>query len=61
MFGAPTGIINTLDELTDLDCLVMSADGVMDVRAAVFVENDDRPYARIIWHARLRRTVAGGG
>jgi len=34
---------------------------VMDVRAAVFVENDDRPYARIIWHARLRRTVAGGG
>lgn len=61
VFGAPTGIINTLDELTDLDCLVMSADGVMDVRAAVFVENDDRPYARIIWHARLRRTVAGGG
>jgi len=60
MFGAPTGIINTLDELTDLDCLVMG-DSVMDVRAAVFVENDDRPYARIIWHARLRRTVAGGG
>jgi hypothetical protein len=61
MFGRPTGMINTLDELTDLDCLVMSADGVMDVRAAVFVENDDRPYARIIWHTRLRRTVAGGG
>lgn len=61
MFGQPVGTVNTLDELTLLDCLVTPGGGAMEVRAQVFVEMDDRPYARITWHARLRRTVADGG
>jgi len=61
MFGQPTGGVNTLDELTSLDCLVVPGGGAMEVRAQVFVEMDDRPYAQIMWHTRLLRTVAGGG
>jgi hypothetical protein len=57
MFGQPTGEMNTLDELTSLDCKVVQADGAMQVRAEVFVEMDDQPYARINWHTSLRRTV----
>lgn len=61
MFGQPTGGINTLDELTSLDCVVVPGGGEMEVRARVFVEMDDTPYAQIMWHTRLLRTVAGGG
>jgi hypothetical protein len=61
MFGQPTGEINTLDELTSLDCLVQEADGGMQVQAQVFVEMDDQPYARILWHSRLRRTSSDSG
>lgn len=60
MFGVPTGSVNTLDELSSLDCLVVNGAGAMEVRAQVFVEMDDRPYAQIMWHTRLLR-VAGGG
>jgi hypothetical protein len=58
IFGQPTGSINTLDELTSLDCLVVSGGGAMQVRAQVFVEMDDEPYARIIWHTRLMRAAS---
>jgi len=61
MFGQPTGAVNTLDELTSLDCLVVSGGAAMQVSAQVFVEMDDRPSARITWHTQLRRTAAGGG
>jgi hypothetical protein len=57
MFGQPTGEMNTLDELTSLDCQVVQVDGAMQVRAQVFVEMDDQPYARINWHTNLHRTA----
>ncbi len=59
LFGERTGAVNTLDELTSLDCVVV-AGGAMQVLARVFVEMEGRPYARIFWHTRLRRTAAGG-
>jgi hypothetical protein len=59
MFGQPTGEMNTLDELTSLDCQVVQVDGAMQVRAQVFVEMDDQPYARINWHTSLRHTIEG--
>jgi len=59
--GLPTGVVNNVDELTDLDCRVLPDDDVMEVRAAVFVENDRRPEANIRWHTRLLRNVGRGG
>jgi hypothetical protein len=56
-FGIPTGVINTVDELTHLDCYVLPGDDVMEVRAAVFVENDNRPEANVTWHTRLARAA----
>jgi hypothetical protein len=58
-FGMRTGVINTLDELTHLYCEVMPGGNEMEVRASVFVENDDQPNASIMWHTRFVRTVAG--
>jgi hypothetical protein len=56
--GMPTGVINTVDELTHLDCNVLPGADVMEVRAAVFVENDNRPEANVVWHTRLARTAS---
>jgi hypothetical protein len=59
-FGLPAPVINTLDELAHLHCSVMPDQTVMEVRAAVFVENNDEPYANITWHTRFLRAMAGG-
>jgi hypothetical protein len=61
MFGVPGGEVNTLDELTHLHCSVTPDKSAMDVRAAVFVENNDQPYANITWHTRFVRTTPGVG
>jgi hypothetical protein len=58
MFGSPTGLVNTMDELTQLHCYITPDQSTMEVRASVFVENDDRPYANITWHTRFLRTAA---
>lgn len=55
LFGLPGRGINTLDELTHLRCYVTPDQTAMEVRAAVFVENNDRPYANITWHTRFLR------
>ncbi len=54
-FGMPTGIVNTLDELTHLHCTVSPDDGAMEVAADVFVENDSKPWVEMTWHARFVR------
>ncbi|MGH8014367.1 MAG: hypothetical protein ACREQ4_17900 [Candidatus Binataceae bacterium] len=53
--GAATGTVNTMDELTHLDCDVRPGGNTMSVRAQVFVENDGRPYAEISWHSSFER------
>jgi hypothetical protein len=58
MFGTPTGIVNTMDELTHLHCYITPDKSTMEVEASVFVENDDRPYANINWHTQFYRTPA---
>jgi len=55
MFGMPGFGINTLDELTHLHCYVTPDKTAMDVSAAVFVENNNEPYANITWHTRFVR------
>jgi hypothetical protein len=58
LFGAPTGMINTLDELSHLHCYVMPDQQVMEVQAAVFVEQNDRPSVNITWHTRFLRSAS---
>lgn len=58
MFGRPTGLVNTMDELAHLHCYITPDRSTMEVQASVFVENDDRPYATITWHTRFLRTAA---
>jgi hypothetical protein len=53
--GAVTGTVNTMDELTQLDCDVRPDGNHMRVRAQVYVENDGRPYAEISWHTDFIR------
>lgn len=54
-FGMPTGVVNTLDELTHLHCTVSPDDGAMEVAADVFVENDGKPWVEMTWRARFIR------
>jgi hypothetical protein len=61
MFGMPGFGMNTLDELTHLHCYITPDDGAMNVQAAVFVENNDRPYANITWHTQFVRTAPDTG
>jgi hypothetical protein len=58
LFGAPTGIVNTLDELAHLHCYVTPDQQVMEVRATVFVEQNNRPSVNIGWHTRFYRTAS---
>ncbi len=60
VFGMPSGVVNTMDELTHLQCHVEPSRQRMSVQAKVFVENDGRPYANITWHADFIRVAAGG-
>ncbi|MGH7932556.1 MAG: hypothetical protein ACREQN_05245 [Candidatus Binataceae bacterium] len=53
--GTATGQINTMDELTHLECNILPGGNVMQVRAQVFVENDEHPYAEITWHTDFQR------
>jgi hypothetical protein len=55
IFGLPGNGINTLDELAHLRCSITPDQMAMDVEAAVFVENNNRPYANITWHTRFSR------
>jgi hypothetical protein len=61
MFGMPTGIVNTLDELSHLHCSVMPDQQMMEVRASVYVEQNGRPSVNITWHTRFFRTTAAAG
>lgn len=54
-FGMPTGVVNTLDELTHLHCAVAPDRTAMDVAADVFVENDGKPWVEMTWRARFIR------
>jgi hypothetical protein len=58
LFGMRTGIVNTLDELTHLHCYVNPTRDRMEVRAMVFVENNDRPYANMYWHTDFVRVAS---
>lgn len=58
LFGEPTGMVNTLDELSHLHCYVMPDQQVMEVRAAVFVEQNTRPSVNITWHTRFFRSAS---
>lgn len=57
--GVPTGVVNTLDELTHLHCTVTPDHRAMNVRADVFVENNGESWVQITWHTRLTR-IRGG-
>jgi len=59
-FGMRAGVMNTVDELTHLHCYVEPPGRRMTVQATVFVENDNRPYANITWHADFIRVAASG-
>lgn len=60
LFGFPSGVTNTLDELTHLHCTVTPGKDAMDVHATVFVETNGRPSVDIYWHSRfLREPIAG--
>lgn len=54
--GIPTGVVNTLDELTQLHCTVTPDHYAMNVQAEVFVENNGESWVKITWHMRLLRT-----
>lgn len=56
LFNLPSGVVNTLDELTQLHCVVTPDHQAMDVRAEVFVENNGESWVQMTWHARLLRT-----
>jgi hypothetical protein len=56
LFDLPSGVVNTLDELTQLHCTVTPDDDAMDVRAQVFVENNGESWVQMTWHTRLLRT-----
>ncbi|MGH7917217.1 MAG: hypothetical protein ACREQE_07090 [Candidatus Binataceae bacterium] len=53
--GATTGTVNTIDELTHLDCNVQPDGSTMRVRAQVFVKNNGRPLAEMSWHSNFER------
>jgi hypothetical protein len=56
LFDLPSGVVNTLDELTQLHCTVTPNHAAMDVEAEVFVENNGESWVQITWHTRLLRT-----
>jgi hypothetical protein len=56
LFDRPSGVVNTLDELTQLHCAVTPDREAMDVRAEVFVENNGESWVQMTWHTRLLRT-----
>jgi len=56
LFDLPGGVVNTLDELTQLHCVVTPDHQAMDVRAEVFVENNGESWVQMTWHTRLLRT-----
>lgn len=56
LFDLPSGVVNTLDELTQLHCTVTPDHEAMDVQAEVFVENNGESWVRMTWHARFLRT-----
>jgi hypothetical protein len=58
MSGEQTGVINTLDELTQLHCIVTPDRSAMNVEADVFIENNDVPWMKMTWHTHLSRTRA---
>lgn len=60
-FGMPTGIVNTLDELTHLHCAVNADHTAMEVRANVFIENDGKPWVEMTWRTRFVRIGARTG
>ena len=56
LFDLPSGVVNTLDELTQLHCTVTPDHSAMDVQAEVFVENNGESWVKMTWHTRLLRT-----
>jgi len=56
--GKQTGVINTLDELTQLHCMVTPDRAAMNIEADVFIENNDVPWMKMTWHTQLLRTRA---
>jgi hypothetical protein len=56
MFGMPSGVINTLDELADLHCQMTPDRDAIEVQASVLVESNSEPYAEMTWHTTLQRT-----
>jgi hypothetical protein len=56
LFDLPSGVVNTLDELTQLHCAVTPNHDAMEVQAEVFVENNGESWVQITWHTRLLRT-----
>jgi len=46
---------SVLDELAQLHCTVIPERDLMAVRAMVFVENNDEPYADLTWHSNFFR------
>ena len=59
ILGLLTGATQVVDELTSLDCSISPDHGVMTVYASVFVEDDNAPTFRVIWHTRFLRSGAG--
>jgi hypothetical protein len=54
--GSPSGIVDTVDELTHLRCRVLTGNQLMLVRAEVYVQQDGQPFLDITWHTTFRRT-----
>ena len=59
VLGLLTGATLVVDELTTLDCTIAPDHGVMSVSARVFVEDNNAPTFRVIWHTRFLRRGAG--
>ena len=57
-FGMITGMVDTLDELAHLHCVVTPNETAMEVRADVFVEKDGESWATIKWHTEFTRTTS---
>jgi hypothetical protein len=58
ILGLLTGATQVVDELTTLDCTIAPDHSVMSVNASVFVEDNNAPTFRVIWHTRFLRSGA---